>query len=192
MAALNAWYVSVSMKCSEVEEIIAQKKDERARLDYKIQSLELGKLTLENDKKRIMCQIKDQKRKWSSSPVKAQSSVRGEDDLFGHDYDGDKIKGQKAKTSSYVKSKGDLFGGDDDDTDEILLGIKDVGEEIGFGQGGKEKFGGDADDTDEILLGIKDVGDEIGSAQGGQEIGSGENVAESDEPETKKRKTDEA
>ena len=60
-----------------------------------------------------------------------------------------------------MKSEGDLFGDDDDDTDEILLGIKDVGEEIGSGQGGKE-------------------------------IGPNENVDESDEPEPKRRKFDQA
>ena len=117
MAALNARYVSVSMKCSEVEDVIARKKDEHTRLDNKIKALELGKLTLENDKRRIMCQIKDQKLKWSSSPIKQNPLVKEEDDLFGDD--------------------DDLFG-DDDVTDSVLLGIKEGAEEISSGQGVKE------------------------------------------------------
>ena len=170
MAALNARYVSVSMKCSEVEDIIARKKDERARLDSKIKALELGKLTLENDKRRIMCQIKDEKVKWSSSPVKKHTSVKQEDDLFG----------------------------DDDVTDKILLGIKEVGEEISSEQGGKEiglgeNFEGDDEHVDdEILLGIKELGEEISSEQGGKEIAPGENVEGDEEPALKKAKVEDA
>ena len=48
-----------------------------------------------------MCQIKDQKSKWSSSPLKTQSSVKVEDDdFFGGNNDGAAMKDQKRKCSS--------------------------------------------------------------------------------------------
>ena len=59
MAALNSRYVSVSLKAADLDKVLDTKRMEHDRLDEKIKGLELARLTLENDKKRILLQIKN-------------------------------------------------------------------------------------------------------------------------------------
>ena len=58
MAALNQKYVTVSMKAADLDVLLERKQRDVYELDQKIKGHELSRLTLENDKKRIMSQIK--------------------------------------------------------------------------------------------------------------------------------------
>ena len=98
---MNARYVAVSMQYDEVKEKLEGKKKERVELDKKIKLLEETQQQLENDKKRIMLQIKNQKRKCapSVSPLKAEAKV-------------------EVKKSMKFENK---FGNDDELDDQLLL-----------------------------------------------------------------------
>ena len=83
MAALNAWYVSVSFKAADLDRVLDEKKREHYELDEKIKGLEAARYTLENDKKRILLQIKNA---WShpspsSSPSKAGNPLKRSQDI---------------------------------------------------------------------------------------------------------------
>ena len=54
LAALNSRYVSVSLKAADLDKVLDAKRMKHDRLDEKIKGLELARLTLENDKRRIL------------------------------------------------------------------------------------------------------------------------------------------
>ena len=78
MAALNARYVSVSLKAADLDRVLDDKKRERYELDEKIKGLEAVRYTLEDDKKRILLQIKNARShpSPSSSPSKVGNPLK--------------------------------------------------------------------------------------------------------------------
>ena len=83
MAALNARYVSVSLKAADLDRVLDDKKRERYELDEKIKGLEAARYTLENDKKCILLQIKNARPhpSPSSSPSKVGNPVKRPHDI---------------------------------------------------------------------------------------------------------------
>ena len=83
MPALNARYVSVSLKAVDLDRVLDDKKRERYELDEKIRGLEVVRYTLENDKKSILLQIKNARShpSPSSSPSKVGNPLKRSHDI---------------------------------------------------------------------------------------------------------------
>ena len=83
LAALNSRYVSVSLKAADLDRVLDEKKMERDWLDEKIKGMEAARYTLENDKKRILLQIKNVRSQPSpsSSPSKITYSLQRSQDI---------------------------------------------------------------------------------------------------------------
>ena len=74
MAALNQKYVTVSIKAADLDALLERKRRACYELDQEIRGHELSRLTLENDKKRIMCEIRNMKSYSSPSPSPSKTS----------------------------------------------------------------------------------------------------------------------
>ena len=73
-AALNQKFVTVSMNAADLDALLERKRRAHCELDQEITGHELSRLTLENDKKRIMCEIRDMKSYSSPSPSPSKTS----------------------------------------------------------------------------------------------------------------------
>ena len=128
MAALNQKYVTVSMKADDLDALLEIKRKECHELDEKIKGIELSRFTLENDKKRIMCQIKSMRSFASPSPSPTKVAIPAKRPFYNRPFSSP-FKGRGAcalpsgppkgigtdKAKKEKESKGDMEEGFDDD-----------------------------------------------------------------------------
>ena len=136
MAALNSRYVSVSLKAADLDRVLDDKKRERYQLDEKIKGLEAARYTLENDKKRILLQIKNAR----SNPLPSSSPSKVGNPFFSSPLHGaavfpstsstftgvsrQQVRKENDKEGSQQKEMGkpqeEAFGNDDELENEML------------------------------------------------------------------------